>query len=91
MSGPAFAFPESVLAREVSGEMVLLDLQREEYYGLDRVGADMVIRLTQQPRDQAVAALCQVYEVAPDVLTADLERLVDQLLDAGLLVRTQTQ
>jgi len=91
MTGPAFAFPESVLAREVSGEMVLLDLRNEEYFGLDRVGADMVTRLTQQPHDEAVAALCRDYDVAPEILTADLERLVSRLLDVGLLVRTLPQ
>lgn len=85
---PSFAFPETVLAREVSGEMVLLNLASEQYFGLDRVGADMVTRLTRQPQDEAVATLCRDYDVAPDVLRADVEQLIDRLVAAGLLVRT---
>lgn len=85
---PSFAFAEGVLAREVSGEMVILDLKSEQYFGLDKVGADMVSRLTRLSRDAAVAELCRDYEVDASVLQADLERLVGKLLAAGLLVRT---
>src|SRR3954447_19914211 len=70
MSGaatPSFAFPETVLVREVSGELVLLDLAHENYYGLDRIGADIVTRLTKLPHDDALAELCRDYEVAPEV------------------------
>lgn len=91
IAAPSYAFPETVMAREVSGEMVLLDLGNEQYYGLDRVGADMVTRLTSQPRDEAVATLCRDYEVDPDVLRGDLEALVEELVTAGLLVRTTSR
>ncbi len=84
---PSFAFPEGVLAREVEGEMVLLNLNSEQYYGLDRVGADMVTRLTREPEEQAIAALCRDYEVDDHVLRADVERLAQELLEAGLLER----
>src|SRR5687767_2702312 len=85
---PSFAFPEGVLAREVDGEMVLLNLRTEQYYGLDRVGADIVTRLTEAPLNAAVAALCSDYKVDAAVLKADIDRLVDELLAAGLLART---
>jgi hypothetical protein len=88
--GPSFAFPDGVLAREVSGEMVLLNLGNEQYYGLDRVGADIVTRLTRTSRDEALAALCQDYEVDPAVLENDLERLVTELIAQGLLQKTDT-
>jgi hypothetical protein len=87
LEAPSYAFPETVLAQEVSGEMVLLDLQNEQYYGLDRVGADMVVRLTRQPKDDAIAALCRDYEADAGVLRRDLDALVDKLMGAGLLVR----
>lgn len=86
---PAFAFPEGVVAREVDGEMVLLNLRSEQYYSLDRVGADMVTRLTRASRDEAVAALRRDYEVDGDVLEQDLDQLVAELLEAGLLERPQ--
>jgi hypothetical protein len=87
---PSFAFPDGVLAREVSGEMVLLNLGNEQYYGLDRVGADIVTRLTRTSRDEALAALCHDYEVDPAVLENDLERLVTELIAQGLLQKTDT-
>lgn len=82
---PEFAFPSSVLFREVDGEMVLLDLASEAYFGLNAVGADMVTRLTTQPRVQALASLGQDYEVDAAVLEQDADELVAQLVAAGLL------
>ena len=86
--GPSFAFPEGVLARQVEGEMVLLDLSTEQYYGLDRVGADIVTRLTRSPRAEALAALVRDYDVDEQVLRADVERLVTELVTAGLLAHS---
>lgn len=88
---PSFAFPDGVLARAVEGEMVVLNLRTEQYYGLDAVGADIVTRLTQTPKDEAVAALCRDYEVDPRQLESDVERLIGELLDAGLLERTPSE
>ena len=87
---PSFAFPSGVLAREVGDEMVLLNLENEQYYGLDRVGADIITRLTRTSREEALAALCQDYEVDAAVLENDLERLVTELIAQGLLQKTDT-
>jgi hypothetical protein len=90
-NGPAFAFSSGVLAREVGGEMVLLNLESEQYYGLDRVGADIVDRLVRTPRDEAMAALRDDYEVDPTVLEHDVERLIAGLIAAGLLETTDAR
>ena len=84
---PSFAIPEGVLARQVDDEMVLLDLESEQYYGLDRVGADIVTRLTREPERDAFAALRRDYEVDEATLRTDVDRLVAELLDARLLTR----
>jgi hypothetical protein len=84
---PSFLLPEGVLTREVDGELVLLNLRTEEYYGLDPVGADIVSRLTSAPLATAVDALCRDYDVDADVLRADVDALIAELLDAGLLER----
>jgi hypothetical protein len=88
---PAFGFPHGVVAREVDGEMVLLNLQSEQYYSLDRVGADIVTRLTRGPMDEAIAALCRDYEVDADVLKEDVDGLVEDLVQAGLLESRQSR
>ena len=82
---PAYAFPGSVLASQVGYEMVLLDLRREQYYGLDEVAALIVTQLTQTPRRSVMTALHEAFEVPAEVLERDVQRLVHQLLEAGLL------
>lgn len=85
----AFVVPPGVLAREVDGEMVLLNLNTEQYYGLDAVGTEVVNRLTRLPMAQAIDELCRLYEVEPAILRADVARLIDELLESGLLERTR--
>ena len=84
---PNFSFPETVLARAVDGEMVLLDLAAEQYYGLNEVGALIVGLLTTAPRESAMSALRAKLQVDPSVLAADVDVLIEELVDKGLLVR----
>jgi hypothetical protein len=86
---PAYAVPAHVLYREVDGEMVLLNLDSEQYFGLDTVGADIVTRLVEQPLDKALTTLVADYEVDPAVLRRDVDDLLAALLDVGLLERTE--
>ena len=88
---PAFAFPDGVVAREVDGEMVLLNLTSEQYFSLDRVGADIVTRLTRESMDDALATLIRDYEVDPAELKGDVDQLVGELVEAGLLERPQSR
>jgi hypothetical protein len=78
--------PEAVLFREFDGEAVILNLQTESYLGLDPVGTRMWALVTAAPRiEEAFAALLAEYDVAPDVLRADLQRLLGQMLEHGLI------
>jgi hypothetical protein len=86
---PSFEIPAQVLHREVDGQMVLLDLATEQYFGLDEIGADIVGRLTRLPYDEAIVALTADYEVDPDTLRRDVSELVESLIGAGLLERAR--
>lgn len=86
-SMPDFEIPSNVLHRMVDGEMVLLNLSDESYFGLNAVGAAIVRRLTAEPFDQAMEKLLVDYEVDPETLRKDIERLVESLEVAGLLKR----
>ena len=78
--------PDSVLFRELSGESVILNLRTESYLGLDDVGTRMWAVLTSEPSIQAAYdVLLAEYDVAPDALRSDLERLLGQLLDQQLI------
>lgn len=86
---PTFQIPLHVLHREVDGEMVLLNLETESYFGLDPIGADIVARVTELPLDAALEALIATYAVEPEVLRRDVGDLVASLLDAGLIERAE--
>ena len=78
--------PESVLFRELDGEAVLLNLDTEQYLGLDEVGTRMWTLLTTAPTVQAAYdALLAEYDVAPDTLRHDVEVLVGQMVEHGLV------
>lgn len=85
----SFEIPASVLFREVDGQMVLLNLESEQYYGLNAVGADIVTRLTSQPYGTAFAELARDYDVDLEVLRHDVEHLIEALERAGLVRRVQ--
>ena len=77
----------SVIYRELSGEVVLLNLQSGVYYGLDAVGS-RVWQLLMESRgiDDVCATLLAEYDVSADMLRADIERLVGELTDKGLVI-----
>ncbi|HTA46539.1 MAG TPA: PqqD family protein [Bryobacteraceae bacterium] len=77
---------DSVLYQELEDEVVLLNMANQQYYGLNDVGAQMWKTLMEIPSvTAALDRLTELYEVDPDVLDADLHRLVRELLEAGLL------
>jgi len=81
-----FEVPETVLTREIDGEMVLLDLASETYYGLDDVGTRIWAALVQHKTlPKAQQALIEEFDVAPAVLERDLLRLLGELQDHGLV------
>jgi len=83
-----FTASDDVVAREVGGEMVLLDLNSGQYFGLDPVG--MKVWESFQERPQTLAELGDVIEAAFDAererIEADLLALAAQLKDQGLIV-----
>jgi Coenzyme PQQ synthesis protein D (PqqD) len=88
-ASPGFRIPACVLHREVDGEMVLLNLDTERYFGLDAIGADIVTRVTEQPVEAALGALVTEYVVDPEILRRDVDDLIADLLEAGLIERVE--
>lgn len=75
-----------VLLRDVDGETVLLNIEREMYFGLDQVSTDFWSCLTTQGNlMSAYEALLGEFDVEPDRLRDDLSKFVDTLVDAGLV------
>ncbi len=79
-------FADTVFAQEVDGEMVLLDMNSENYFGLDAVGTD----IWQAMQDSAsladvLAVLLEQYDVEEEVLKKDLLGFVEKLQESGLI------
>lgn len=75
-----------VLHQEMGGETVLLNLANEKYFGLDLVGTRVwqLLNETQSAND-VVTRLTEEYDVPTEQLRADVERLITELVAAGLV------
>jgi hypothetical protein len=84
-----FQISEGVVFRELEGEAVLLHLDSGLYFGLDRIGTRVWQLVAEHGRmEPVIDTLLEEYEVAPDVLRADVSALLDALLDKGLVLRS---
>lgn len=88
--GSRFEATPGVASRVVGDETVLVNLDAELYYSLDPVGSMVWNRLTAGRSISGVAAeLVAEYGIELDTACADVEELVVDLLDAGLLSANQ--
>lgn len=78
------------LYSEVADEAVILDVESGVYYGLDSVGVD-IWRWLQKPQteDQLLDLVLEEYEVTPEQAEQDLQSILKEMLNAGLLDATE--
>ena len=75
-----------VISQEVSGETVLLDLNSENYFGLDEVGTRIWQLIESSGSLQTVYdTMLTEYEVEADQLLEDMEQLISDIEKAGLI------
>lgn len=85
------SIPENVLAQELNGEVVLLNMENESYYSLNPVGSRIWQLLTEQGDvETAMQQVLQIYGVN-ETQQADVTILINELLDTGLLQETEQQ
>jgi hypothetical protein len=73
-------------ARELSGELILLDLRSSRYLSVSGVGVDIVNLLSEErSEDELVTAVLARYDIDEEVARRDTRAFLDQLRDAGLL------
>ena len=75
-----------ILFQEVRGETVLLNLDNENYFGLDEVGT-FFWKLLQENNDfqKVFDIMLDEYEVDAAQLEKDLNKLVEKMVEAGLI------
>jgi hypothetical protein len=77
---------KDVLAQELDGETVLLELASDSYFGLDAVGTRVWQLLNDgQGQSAMVDTLLDEYEVERETLEQDISELLDRLSAAGLI------
>ncbi len=78
--------PAHVLVRFLDRESVLLNLETEQYFGLDETGTRMWQLVTVSPNiDAAYEELLAEFDVEPELLRSNLTELLGQLVENGLL------
>src|SRR5438045_8461538 len=78
--------PAHVLVRILDRESVLLNLETEQYFGLDETGTRMWQLVTTSPNiDAAYQELLAEYDVQPETLRENLTELLGHLVEHGLL------
>lgn len=82
----AYGIPDTVVARAVGDEMVMLDLDSGVYYTLNGTGA-FIWRCCEQgqPAEEIVPAITAQYEVSDGVARADLDAFFDSMSELGLI------
>ena len=77
---------EEALSQEVNGETVILDLKSESYFGLDEVGT-RIWQLLQEHGDvqKTFDVMLAEFDVGEDQLKNDINALLDEMLEKGLL------
>ena len=80
-------FADTVFAQKVDGEMVLLDMNTENYFGLDEVGTAIWQAIEENNGElvKVLEVLLEQYDVEEDVLKKDLLVFVDRLVESGLV------
>jgi len=72
--------------RFLDRESVLLNLETEQYFGLDETGTRMWQLVTVSPNiDAAYEELLAEFDVEPELLRSNLTELLGQLVENGLL------
>ena len=84
--GARIVIPDDVLHQEVDGEVVMLHLGTEAYYGLDDIGSRVWNLLKEYGAvEPVVAAILAEYNVDEASLRVDIDDLVGELASAGLI------
>jgi hypothetical protein len=77
---------KDVLIRQVGGESVILNLNSEHYFGLDDVGTRILTALTStNSTEAAFAEVLAEYDVDAEMLRQDFDRLLQELVNNGLI------
>lgn len=86
-----FIVSSEAICQKVSGEMVILDLNSESYFGLNETGCRIWQLLEAgYTRPDILQTLTDEFDVSRQELETDLQALLDALESAGLIQQAET-
>ncbi|NJR15034.1 MAG: PqqD family protein [Calothrix sp. CSU_2_0] len=86
------SIPENVLAQELNGEIVILNMDSETYYSLNSVGSRIWQLLANSENvETAMQQLLQIYLVDETALLRDVTEFVKELSKEELLISYDSQ
>lgn len=78
--------PSTVFAQVVDDEMVILDTESENYFGLDTIGREMWQTLVENGSlENLKTTMLEKYEVKESVIKHDIEVFIDTLVKNRLI------
>jgi len=78
--------PSTVFAQVVDDEMVIMDTQSENYFGLDAIGTQMwQILVENSALENLKIKILEMYDVEESVLKCDIEIFISELLKNKLI------
>jgi len=79
-----------MVSGNMDGEVVMLSIQRGEYFGLDKIGS-RIWELIENPRsiEEIKAILLEEYEVDEETCLIDLIEFLEDLQNKGLIIVNQ--
>jgi hypothetical protein len=82
----AYTISETVLAAHLEGEAVLLDMESKHYFRLNGTGAFIWKALERgSSREEIVADLTATFTVTAEEAAGELDRLLEELAESGLI------
>lgn len=86
------SIPENILAQELTGEIVILEMESESYYSLNSVASRIWQLLTSLENvEVSIKQLLQHYVVDEATLRQDVTNFVDELVQERLLISSENK
>jgi hypothetical protein len=77
----------AVISDIIDGEVVIMNLERGSYYGLDQVGADVwQLILAGRTSEEIVSLLCKRFSVEQTRANADVTALIAKMIEQDLII-----
>ena len=77
---------KKALSQVIDGQVVILGLEKNAYFGLDKVGAFIWEKLKAGlPVQEVVTQVSEIYQISKEIAAEDIDSLLAELEDAKLI------